>query len=226
MTDRPAFSLVVNDDVSHEWLDRVVAAIDDGEYLPEQSRAARRPFDGIIAPQALVHVRRGSTMPKIGFLDHDWNLPDDDPLETVRPDFANDTISDDGLFAMARACLTAPWMDRADKKRHHPVIVAPATVSAQTVPENGPFVGACAPSPWGRATSYEAESMIGGPSDRTPTDPDIAAMLPRLVSMSLIDGTYGKAPRIVLMPYGYRIARTGLPDTIEILRILSTASTS
>lgn len=221
MTDQPPFSLVVNDDVSHEWLDRVVEAIDEGRYVTQQPRSTRFAFEGIISPQTLVPARRGDTIPRIGFLDHDWNMPDDDPLETVRPAFADDTVSDEPLFAMARSCLTAPWMDRADKKRHHAVIVALAAVSTRSGPQTSPFVGACAPSPWNGATTYEAESITGGPDDRTSADPDIAAMLPRLVSMTLVNGNYGEPPRIVLMPYGYRIARCALPDTIEILRILS-----
>lgn len=223
MMDRSVFSLVVNDDVSHEWLGRVVDAMDAGLYSAANRKEHRIPYNGIIEPQTLVHEGRGSMMPRISFVDHCWNTADDDPLEKVRPDFTDDSVSDDPLIAMARDCLTAPWMDRGDKKRHHPVLLALAAVSARGVPQTRPIIGACAPSPWDGATSYEAESMIGGGIVRTPTDPDVAALVPRLVSITLVGGTYGNGPNIVLTPYGYRMPRDRMPDTVEILRILSKA---
>jgi hypothetical protein len=47
--------------------------------------------------------------------------------------------------------------------------------------------------------------------------------VPRLISMTLISSNVGVGSEIVLMPHGYRLQRSGLPDPMEVLPILARA---
>lgn len=223
MINRSSFSMIADSDLTHERLAEFVEALDAGLYAPECSREKRLAWPPAIRVPTLVH--REGLLPRITFIDPTWNREDDKggrlgPLE-------DDQLmngDDDAILSIARSCLSAPWTSRSEAQRHHGLIVTLAMISAADAPEIHPNIGASAATPWGEASTYQAVSMIGGTVIPTPTSVEIAAFMPRLVSVHMIDRTVGVGPSLTIMPHGYRLPRGTTPDAVETLRILTAAS--
>lgn len=225
MIDRSSFSMIADSDLTRERLAEFVEALDAGLYAPECSREERLAWPPAIRVPALVH--RKGLLPRITFIDPTWDREDDKggPLGPLDDDQIMNG-DDDAILSIARSCLSAPWTSRTESQRHHGLLMTLAMVSAADAPEIHPNIGASAATPWGEASTYQAVGMIGGMVTPTPTNVEIAAFVPRLVSVTIIDRTVGIGPSLTIMPHGYRLPRSATPDAIETLRMLGDAKRS